>query len=74
MGRAWRDARPTKVTYFRGDQGIWQTPMAVFSWFRGAALRQLTGSGVVVFDAVPVTIAAKLWEGFQVRDFAGDGS
>src|ERR1035441_4748537 len=44
------------------------------AWFRGAALRQLTGSGAVVFDGVPVIIAAKLREGFQVRDVGGDGN
>jgi hypothetical protein len=44
------------------------------AWFRGAALRQLTGSGAVVFDGVPVIVAAKLREGFQVRDVGGDGN
>ncbi|MCX6897691.1 MAG: hypothetical protein NT105_03240 [Verrucomicrobia bacterium] len=41
------------------------------AWFRGATLRQIAApAGSMLFDAVPVTLAAKVREGFQFRDVA----
>jgi hypothetical protein len=41
------------------------------AWFRGATLRQVAApAGSVLFDAVPVTLAGKVREGFQFRDVA----
>ncbi len=41
------------------------------AWFRGATLRQIAApAGSALFDGVPVTVAAKLREGFQFRDVA----
>lgn len=41
------------------------------AWFRSPTLRQIAApAGSMLFDGVPVTLAAKVREGFQLRDVA----